>query len=138
MQKDLVRCRLSGTGKRTGVKITAHMLRYTFATQLVNAGCDVTTIQQLLGHKCLTTTMIYTHVHDKTVIEDYFQAMAQIEGDQEAILEGKTAIDKACSLLDEMVQQELSHEQQQILDEVRRFLSQEVMRTSETDDIDGC
>ncbi|PID86975.1 MAG: recombinase XerC, partial [Chloroflexi bacterium] len=46
VQKDLVRCRLSGTGKRTGVKITAHMLRYTFATQLVNAGCDVTTIQQ--------------------------------------------------------------------------------------------
>jgi len=79
MSKDLVRCRLSGAGKRTGVKITAHMLRHTFATQLVNAGCDVTTIQQLLGHKRLTTTMIYTRVHNETVADDFYTAMALIE-----------------------------------------------------------
>jgi hypothetical protein len=79
MSKDLVRCRLSGAGKRTGVKITAHMLRHTFATQLVNAGCDVTTIQQLLGHKRLTTTMVYTRVHNETVADDFYTAMALIE-----------------------------------------------------------
>lgn len=79
MSKDLVRCRLGGAGKRTGVKITAHMLRHTFATQLVNAGCDVTTIQQLLGHKRLTTTMVYTRVHNETVADDFYKAMALIE-----------------------------------------------------------
>jgi len=71
------------------------------------------------------------------VIEDYFQAMTQIEGEQDAILEQKTAIDKACSLLDEIEQQKLSHEQQQILDEIRRCLAQEV-KPGETNDMNGC
>ena len=113
------------------------MLRHTFATQLVNAGAKITTIQALLGHERLNTTMIYTHVHDKTMIEDYFQAMVQIEGEQTAVLEQKTAVDKACSLLDQIAQQKLSDEQQQILDEVRRCLAQEVS-TDETDDMDSC
>jgi len=123
LSKDLIRSRLRTASKRLGFKVTPHMLRHTFATQLVNAGAKIMTIQALLGHERLNTTMIYTHVHDKTVIEDYFQAMAQIEGEQDAILEQKTATEKACSLLDEMEQQELSDEQQQILDEIRRCLA---------------
>ncbi len=55
------------------------MLRHTFATQLVNAGCRVTTIQALLGHKRLNSTMVYARVHDQTVARDYFEAMAVIE-----------------------------------------------------------
>lgn len=79
MSKDLVRSRLKGAGKRTGVKVTPHMLRHTFGTQLVNAGCRVTTIQMLLGHKRLNTTMIYTRVHNETVVQNYYRAMAVIE-----------------------------------------------------------
>ena len=79
MSKDLVRSRLKGASKRTGVKVTPHMLRHTFGTQLVNAGCRITTIQMLLGHKRLNTTMIYARVHDETVAQDYYSAMAIIE-----------------------------------------------------------
>ncbi|MCP4424835.1 MAG: tyrosine-type recombinase/integrase [Chloroflexi bacterium] len=79
LSKDIVRCRIKAAGKRTGVKATPHMLRHTFGTQLVNAGCKITTIQALLGHKRITTTMIYTHVYNQTVADDYYAAMTVIE-----------------------------------------------------------
>ncbi|MEM9774354.1 MAG: tyrosine-type recombinase/integrase [Chloroflexota bacterium] len=44
LSKDLVRSRLRTASKRLGFKVTPHMLRHTFATQLVNAGADITTI----------------------------------------------------------------------------------------------
>jgi Phage integrase family len=62
-----------------GVKVYPHRLRHTAATQLLNAGCRVTSIQKFLGHKELSTTMVYARVHDQTVADDYYAAMSQIE-----------------------------------------------------------
>jgi len=45
----------------------------------VNAGCRVTSIQKLLGHRDLSSTMIYARVHDQTVSADYYAAMTRIE-----------------------------------------------------------
>jgi hypothetical protein len=56
-----------------------HRLRRTTATQLLNAGCPVTSIQKFLGHKKLNTTMVYARAYDKTVEADYFAAMGRIE-----------------------------------------------------------
>jgi len=77
--KDLVPAHLKLVGVQVGVKVYPHRLRHTAATQLLNAGCRVTSIQKFLGHKELSTTMIYARVHDQTVADDYYAAMSQIE-----------------------------------------------------------
>jgi hypothetical protein len=67
--------------------------------QLINAGCLVTTIQKLLGHRRLKSIMLYARVHDRTVAEDYYAAMAQIEKDLDLTAETDT-IDKTGDPID--------------------------------------
>ena len=53
------------------IKVTPHMFRHTFATMLLNEGCDLKSVQELLGHVNMSTTQIYTHLTGDYIKEMY-------------------------------------------------------------------
>lgn len=55
-------------------KVTPHTFRHTFATMLLNEGCDLKSVQELLGHANLSTTSIYTHVTNDRIKDIYLHA----------------------------------------------------------------
>lgn len=55
-------------------KITPHTFRHSYATEMLNNGADIRSVQELLGHASLSTTGIYTHVTNEVVRSEYLKA----------------------------------------------------------------
>jgi integrase/recombinase XerC len=71
-----VRWILSRYAQRSGIgkNIHPHSLRHSFATHMVNSGCDVRVVQEMLGHSSLSTTQRYTHVNIENLKRVYKKA----------------------------------------------------------------
>lgn len=67
--------RIEYYAKKAGMKVSCHQLRHTMATQLLNADTELATIQDLLGHRWITTTQRYCKICNLKVQRDYYKAM---------------------------------------------------------------
>ncbi len=71
--------RLARYAVQGGVQATAHRLRHTLATRLINQGMPIHSLRKLLGHQYLNITQVYARIYDETLYEQFRTAMSHLE-----------------------------------------------------------
>ena len=77
IQQLIKRLAVRALGPERGAVVTPHVLRHTYATELLDEGFTLREVQDLLGHASVATTQIYTHVRPKALAEKIRQRGAQ-------------------------------------------------------------
>lgn len=70
--------RIEFYSKKSGINVSCHKLRHTMASQLLNADADLITIQYLLGHARIITTMRYCNLSNLKAQRDYYRAVTRV------------------------------------------------------------
>jgi hypothetical protein len=114
--------RLRTYGKRGEFQITPHQLRHSCATILLNAGAPLFSVQSLLGHEKVDTTLGYARLYDGTIVADYYRAMGQIEGLFEVSKDRKVSVPtpaELVALIDSLNSGTLNNRQRETLQALR-------------------
>jgi site-specific recombinase XerD len=85
-----VQYRLKQYCQKTGIKITCHQLRHTYARRLVEQGMPIDSLAKLLGHNDLQTTQCYIDGADPTVRDDFRRAIQALESSNQVCLEPRS------------------------------------------------
>lgn len=104
------------------IHVAPHQLRHSCATLLLNSGAPVLTVQTLLGHKRVDTTLGYARLYDGTVAADYYQAMSGVERRMalpEDRLSQPVVIGQLLALVDALHQGALNPTQTEIVRQLR-------------------
>ena len=79
LSKRGIQKRIEYYAKNTGSTVSCHNLRHTMATQLLNAGAMLATVQEILGHDCIYSTQRYAKASNTKVRKDYFSAIKRLK-----------------------------------------------------------
>ncbi len=122
------RRRLVRYGRSIQVVVSPHRLRHTLASQMLNAGMPIASLQRYLGHKNLDTTMGYAEVSDPLLEQDYYRGIAQVDSPSALLMPRAVTPSHETELrrlMTELKTTELAPARQQmILDQMQRVLDE--------------